>query len=244
MPSQIININVIVLIMKKLFLLVLCAVMTAVCAKAQLYVGGAIGFDYFADKSSYGSTTSKGDAGFIVNFSPMLGFDLSEKMSFGAKIHLSAYNFSDRESDPTKSNALGYGLSPYIRYAALSVGNFSLLIEPSIFFLGATTKETYGTTSHEGPKLLGYGLQIGPVLTYNLTNRLSLEANVNFLRFSFGQIAAKYGSGDSESKFTTTLFGIGINPTSEMINISSEINEVGVGLQTTSPLQIGLTFRF
>ena len=223
--------------MKKIILSVLFVAVVAVYAQAQLFVGGSIGADYTAYKYTSGSTTEKGPALFSVEFNPMLGFDLSERMGIGATLNLGMFNVSDRDDPPSKLKALMYGVSPFVRNVVLYSGNLAFLIETKFSFLGFNTKSSYESQTIDGPKILSYGLSVAPVLSYSLTDRLYLEARVNLLRFSIGQAVIK----EDEDKDISTFFGIGINP-SEIT--SPLLNELEIPVMSASPIEIGMVFRF
>ena len=222
--------------MKKIYLSVLFAGLMAICAQAQMFVGGSVGASYVASKSTYSSTTVKGPANLSFEFNPMLGYDLSEKMGIGVMLNLGFSTTDNRRDDPTKRNSLIYGASPFLRNVVLYSGNLSLLLETQISFLGVNSKISQGSTSLDLPKTFAYGLSVAPILSYSLTDRLSLETRVNLLRFGIGQVLVK----DDDDKDTITFFGFGINPS----EISSSFNDMDISVLSNSPIEIGMVFRF
>jgi len=197
--------------MKKVFLAVLFASMMAVSANAQLFVGGSLGFDISADKSTWGTTVSNGDLDVSFDFSPKVGFYLSSVFGVGVITHFGLGLTNDRDNNPTKYSTVKWGFGPFMRYTLLSRGDFSMLVEGGAGVYGTVSKRTMGSTTNKAPSTFGFDISAMPVLSYSLTNRVNLEASSNLLRFGFGLETTKSGAGDSLSKDTTTSFGFGID---------------------------------
>ena len=227
--------------MKKIFFSVLFACMMAVCAQAQVFIGGSLGVDYQADKYTRGSVSANGDAFTAFEFSPMVGFEVSDKLAIGAQINFGFFSMNDRDDKPTKNNATLIGFAPFVRNTFVSVGNLSLLLETSIGINSVTTKSTHESISVDGPTALIFGLNAVPVLSYSLTDRLSVEMRTNLLRLSLGSASIKEKYNDTEYKTTTTYFGLGVNPSGLP---SMVMNELDMPLMSASPLQIGMILKF
>jgi len=217
--------------MKKVFFAMMFACMMAFSAQAQkFFAGGTIGVDYVDGKSSQGNTTYNGPATISFEFRPMLGIYLTEKLGAGATISVGMSVRNDRdEHEPTKDKSFDWGFGPFMRYTALSRGDFSVLVEGGFGIFGSSSKRTYGTTTHEGPKHFGFDIGVMPLLSYNLTNRISIEASSNLARFGFTVQTEKRGSGgESQQKETDTSFGFGVD--------SEDFFR--------SPYQLGVIFKF
>ena len=226
--------------MKKILFSVLFACMMVICVQAQVFVGGSFGFDYSEYKESSGSTTYKGPAVFAFEFSPMVGFYLTDNFAIGTKINLGVFGMNDREDKPTKDQATLIGFSPFIRNNLVSVGNLSLLLETSVGVNAISSKSTYESVSVDGPSALIVGISAVPILSYNFTDRLSIEMHTNILRLGLGTSVVKEKFGSTEYKDTNTYFGFGVNPS----GLSSTImNEFDILINET-PFQIGMVFKF
>ena len=223
--------------MKKVFLVMMFAVVTAVCAQAQLFVGGSLGVDFTASKEVEGSTTEKGPATFFIEFSPMVGFSLSDNFAVGLKAGLGLLNSNNRADEPTKAKVTLWEFAPFARYTLVSAGDVSLLAEATLGIQGATTKDTRGSTTNEGPSVFGFGFSAMPILSYSFTDKLSIEARPNLFRFVFGVVTTKY-PGDSDNKDTDTYLGFGVNPSRVPIEFRSEF-------EFDTPLfEVGMIFKF
>ena len=200
--------------MKTKFLsIMLIAVLTANYAQAQKYfAGGKLGVDYKDGKYSYGTSTTNRPSTSSFEISPMLGYYLSENLGAGVKISLGMSIRNDRaEEEPTKNTSSDWGFGPFLRYTALSRGDFSILIEGGLGIFGSSSKTTYGSSSNDGPKHFGFDISVVPLLSYSLTDRVSIEASTNLARFGFTTQTEKRGSGESQSKDTESSFGFGID---------------------------------
>jgi len=216
--------------MKKVFIAMMFAGITAFSVQAQKYfTGGTIGVDYNDGKYSHGNTTNNGPSTFSFEFSPMLGYYLSENLGAGVNISIGMGVRNDRdEQDPTKDKSFDWGFGPFLRYTALSRGDFSVLIQGGVGIFGSSSKTTYGTTTNEGPKHFGFDIGVMPLLSYSLTDRISIEASTNLARFGFNMQTEKRGSGDSQYKETESSFGFGVD--------SEDFFR--------SPYQLGMIFKF
>ena len=216
--------------MKKVILVMMFACITAFGAQAQQYfAGGTLGVDYDAGKYSYGTTTNKRPSTLSFELSPMLGYYLSENLGAGVRINIGMSVRNDRaEQDPTKNKSFEWGFGPFLRYTALSRGDFYILIQGGAGVFGSSSKTVSGTTTNDGPKNFGFNIGVMPLLSYSLTSRVNIEASTNLARFGFTTQTEKRGSGDSQTKDTTTTFGFGVD--------SDDFFK--------SPYQLGMIFKF
>ena len=214
--------------MKKVFLAVLFAGITAVSANAQLFVGGSIGFDFSADKHTQGTKVTNEDLDISFDFSPKVGYYLSSNFGVGVITHFGMGFTNDRDNNPTKYSTIQWGFGPFMRYTVLSRGDFSMLVEGGAGVYGEVSKRTIGSTTNKAPSTFGFDISAMPLLSYSLTNRVNLEVSSNLLRLGFGVESEKSGAGDSLSKDTNTYFGFGINGYDFF----------------SSPYRIGVIFKF
>ena len=219
--------------MKKL--IISCAVvMTAVCAQAQLFVGGTLGFDYTAGKTVAGSITEKGDATITIEFSPMVGFSISDNFAVGVQAGIGLISTNDRATEPKKDNTTFWEFAPFARYTLVSSGDFSLLAEGSLGLYGKTGKTTRGGVSTDDPSTVGFGLSVMPIVSYSMTERLSLELRPNLFKFALGLETTK-APGSSDYKDVDTFFGFGANPSTLPLVYR---------LSNLSFLEVGMIFKF
>ena len=215
--------------MKKVFLALIFAGMTAMSAQTQtFFVGGALGVDYNDGKHSSGSTTTNRPSTISLEISPMLGYYLTENLGVGVKINIGMSIWNDRADDPTKNKSFDWGFGPFLRYTVLTRGDFSILMQGGAGIFGSSSKVTYGNTTDKGPSTFGFDIGIMPLLSYSLTDRVSLEVSSNLARFGFTMETEKTGSGDSQQKETESSIGFGVDSFDFF----------------RSPYQIGMIFKF
>ena len=181
--------------MKKIFITLIFAGITAIGAQAQDYnwfAGGTIGFDI--------KSQGKGSSTTTFEFSPKAGFYLSEKLGAGLMITL-ANRSTNNESEwgSSKSNTFEWGFSPFMRYKLFSRGDFAILAEGGL--------GVQGTSQKDGPSTFGFGIWAGPLLTFKLSPRIDLEVSSGLARFDFSINSHKNG----DSKSTETTFGFGVD---------------------------------
>ena len=165
--------------MKKLFV-VASLIFVGIAVKAQLYMGaqfdinaGSLKNDNGDKLSSNASFGAYADIGYRLTDVWDLGVD------YGGTIGVSKVG-------DTKVTTARWLLSPYARYSVLKAGDFELLGKGSLILEGS---KTYNQV----------GIQVVPVLAYNLNDRITLQANLNF--FSFGLSYNKEKKGNARTSF-------------------------------------------
>jgi len=187
--------------MKKLFTLAIVALM-AVSASAQYYIGGGIGFGMDKVKPEGGESST--NTSFTI--APEFGYKLDENMSVGIQV---GFTNSKEEGawwggtvvDELKTNM--FMIAPYVRYNFFSFGNFRVAAQADLGFASGKEKGTVGANSLEEKKT-AFGLNVAPVLTYNLTDKVTLLTRLNFMNLGFNQ--TKY-----KDAYTETSFGFGVD---------------------------------
>ena len=106
----------------------------------------------------------------------------------------------------------------------MEFGKFSVLGRAAFVVVGGTSK-LFGSDL----KTTGFGLNVTPVLMYNLSNHFALLADLNFLNLTFAQSSSKR---DNEKQGSDTTFTFGVD--------SSNIAQLG----SDSGLMIGFAYKF
>lgn len=143
--------------MKKLLLLLVIAV-SAISAKAQVYVGGEVGFwrDYDKNETTF-------------NLIPEIGYTLSDKWAIGTTI---GYEYLYKQG--SKVNAMQ--IAPYARYTYATFGKVNLFLDGGFGFY---TYKVKGDDSSYNSWELG----IKPGLSVALSDELSFIAHCGFLGY-------------------------------------------------------------
>ncbi|MBO5611572.1 MAG: outer membrane beta-barrel protein [Prevotella sp.] len=145
--------------MKKLFVSLLL-VMGAVCAQAQVYVGGGIGLGVM--NYDYGENDKDVT---IYKFMPEIGYTLDKNFAVGAV-------FGWQGS--TEGGQKAVSVNPYLRYTFANFKNVSLFVDGTVGY-----EHRYGGTEHSDVFNAGFK----PGVAVALNNKLSFVAHVGFLGY-------------------------------------------------------------
>lgn len=244
--------------MKKILTTAAAVFALVAVSNAQLFVGGNLGFSTesntyknTADGTTY--TDTDGDAvkrdgtTKTINFNPKVGFQLNDNMSVGGTLMLGTS--TSKEFDGTKDNKVyektssnTIGIAPFFRYSFVEFGGFKLSADASLPLSMRFGKTTYPdrrpnqTTDREdvkNSKTMGIGLNIVPVISYSISDRIDLEAQLNVFNLGFNFSSRNpYPEGDNnwdEIRSNSTSFNLGVSPNN---------------VCTTGAIQIGMIFKF
>lgn len=184
--------------MKKI-LFVVILVCAGMAANAQFYLGGSLGFGIASGKTDGGDKI-----GTTLNFSilPDFGYSFNEKWDLGitAGFGMAQYKPDGQDAiNKTKS----FGVAPYVRYSLVEFGKFKAMLKGEIYFTS-----TENPLHDENPleidypffgKKSNFGLNITPVLGYNLSDHFILLANLNFCSLNFDY--EKFKDADAITSF-------------------------------------------
>lgn len=196
--------------MKKLFFTFALAV-AATAMHAQMYVAGSIGFDVSGGKTTTKdqntSIESKSPRTTSFQIAPSLGYYITDKFLIGGRVGIgtkSETTFNNDGGTATKTSSFDWTIVPYARYKCAGLQKFGVWIEGAINIGGSTSKETTGNTTAKQPYTTYYGINFYPVLTYDLTDRLTLETGLNILGLGFNGSATTTKTTVNEQTITTT----------------------------------------
>lgn len=166
--------------MKKFIITAAFIILTTVCS-AQVYFGGGI---KFWDNSDDNRTT--------ISFTPEVGYRVSERFAFGAKL---GYEYNKEKGAHTDN----YSAEPYLRHFIYTINNFDLFWE-------GTLELCYSDPSDRAS---GYCLGIGakPGISYTINEHFCITAFIGF-----------FGYRHCDKDFTHPRYeaGLGINFINEL----------------------------
>ncbi len=163
--------------MKKI-MMTLAAVAVAATMNAQGYVGGNIGFSNSTDKTSAAAEVTS--TGFAI--APEFGYKLDDKLGVGIVLGFGTgkNKVEDTTVNPnvsTETKSTTFSVKPYLRYQALTAGNFNVFVDGGLGF---------STTSSDNMKAaMDFALFVTPGIAYNVNEKWSIVAKLNDM-FSFG----------------------------------------------------------
>lgn len=216
--------------MKKVLVTIAIAMASMVGANAQFFIGGDAGLTYDAsDWTNDNNNTSGDNASTLgVTIAPKFGYSLSNDFSIGAALGI-GYNsteYNDAKTTYTEVNATSLGIKPFARYTFLHFGKVGVAAEAQLPITYTSTEEKYVGGGKTTPTTFGIGLNVKPVLTYDLSDKFQLEAYLNFLDFHFD-----YASTDNDAKYKTTSTSFGIGAAAD-------------NLFNTGNIVVGCTYKF
>lgn len=199
---------------KSLFILLVCLFL-GIFAHGQLFVGGSFNFNTkggtVKDIPASGSTTSV-DLGKITEFglNPQIGMFMSDNLAVGVGLIFESNIESDADN---KDSETSIGLAPFVRYYFADFNKFHLFATASMSISSASSKESSGGTTIEGPKSNVISLNLAPSVSYSLTDNLDLEVGLHFMDVGFTSEVFKeeYSSGKSTARMNELNFGFDSN---------------------------------
>ena len=195
--------------MKKVLFSLVVVAMAIASASAQLFVGGSIGFGGKSNSTTSVGTTVDGPSSSYFGIAPMAGYYLNSKLAVGAKLDYlhtgeTNYNTNGPIRTETKTSTNNFGITPFIRYHVLEIGNLSLFGqgELGLGFGGSTV--TASGISTDGPSIFTFRLGVIPGVSYKLNEKIDLEAYFGGL--DFNNISSKKTTNGVEVKTSDTSF--------------------------------------
>ncbi|MFW5851427.1 MAG: hypothetical protein ACOCWB_04315 [Bacteroidota bacterium] len=200
--------------MKKTLLILSFSFAASILTQAQTFIGGSFSFEkdggVTINTPTDGTTTTTDNTkttDFSIN--PQLGFFLSETTAVGIEINLGSEKtvFSSDTEDITNS----FGITPFMRYYFADFNNFRMFATTTLGFNTSSEKNTVGGVTTDGPKINSIGLSIRPSVSYAASEKIHLEAGLNFMNFGFSTSAEKNESPAGETVVRDNSFNLGVN---------------------------------
>ena len=190
--------------MKKLVVIV-SLIFAGMAVNAQLYMGAW--FDIGFNKTNADNGTKLNTSASFGCYAD-IGYRLTDVWDIGAEFGGTNSVYKNHISD-TKTTSAQFLLSPYVRYSVIQAGKFELMGKGALTLDGSKT-------------YYQIGLQVTPVLAYNLNEHIALQTNLNFI--SFGLSYNKEKDGNARTNF----------------NLGGNSNNVA----TLGGLTIGFVYKF
>ncbi len=205
--------------MKKISLIAAIVLCFVFSASAQLYVGGAVGFNAHSSKDGNGNKTGSTMAFGIM---PEVGYYLTEKFDVGLDFGFGTMVTKNGNGDKI-SSANAWGIAPYARYSVFKIRGLEVIGKAALSFEG-TTDKTFNP--EDKTTTMNIGFNISPILAYNLTENWVLFTQLNCFALGFNSETEKANGTKTGSDFT---FGFNANANN---------------LLNTNDIQIGFIYKF
>lgn len=182
-------------------IIVVCMLVAAVAANAQIFLGGSLGLGNSKEKIEFDNSTEDGDKSFRFGIIPIGGFYFNPKMAAGIGFGYEMYKNTSPSEIPDGDDAIfkrsTTSIAPFFRYHFIEKNSFSVFGQAQFIYSSSKASNKVGPTTTDLPKEKFVGFYIMPAISYALTDNFILEANI-------GQIG--YGSwteDDEENELKT-----------------------------------------
>ena len=208
--------------MKKAGIVLMMLVASIVAGSAQFFVEGSVGAQYWG--SLDGSTNNHPSYSFGV--SPLVGYQMNERFALGVRTYF--FRQTDRfvVPDPDTGEEVlwerkspGWSLAVFDRYKLWGAKKFSLLVESSFGMGESNRSEKRGSEITKNETRFSIGINAFPLISYNLSNRLSITFSTDFLRLDLNTTTVK----DKNTGIKTKIPHFEFNGQTTILNSLSDI---------------------
>ncbi len=211
--------------MKKTMIVLAALVMAATASNAQVYLGGSVGFSSDSYKPEGGEKTTSSRW----NVNPTIGYYLNDRFDIGLDLRLNGAkdidleNYFDNLTGTGKIN--GWAIAPFARYSFFRVGKWEVIAKLSAGFGGSKVEDSWDGDTDEY-KLSDWGVDLAPVIAYNLTDKVVLYTTSSFATLGYYSVSEK----NNDTKVGTfSKFGFNADATN---------------VKNTGDIQIGFICKF
>jgi len=209
--------------MKNFFLILFALIVMAIQANAQWFLGGDIGLNVSNLKenreyelSEENLNINNTEVGF--NITPRFCYYFNTKFAIGMSVSAGA-NFRINEINNTKYQTFSFnwGAFPFVRYSVFTYKKFSVILQGSTGAGGYQEFWKLDNLISENAfnRIAIRVINITPLLGFNLTDRLQMEAGLNFLSLGYHiDIASGVAYDSSKVDYTKHDFNIGFKSSS------------------------------
>ena len=186
-------------------------------ASAQDYIGGSVSFAGSTNQVSSSGTARTHS----ISIAPDLGWYFGDNWAFGLRPRV-GFNDSGSNSD-NWTRGLSLGFNPYARYLMFDFNRFGLWAEasPEIGFQKNWRQADVGGWKSDS-YLVRYEIRLLPVLTYQLTDHISLESRLNL--FSLAMVGSHTTRNDGVSYDT---FSYGLSASTK--DVTGTLADISIG---------------
>ncbi len=200
------------------FLLITALVLVFTNTNAQLFVGGSMGINTSGGKHDNGNTETDKPSSFAFSFNPKMGYFISEKFAVGAELYFGFTKENDNLATETIEKSTTIGIAPFARYYIFKINKFSVFGIGSLGISNTSYEVKFNGNVVSEPKTFNIGFNVRPGLSYDLTEKFSLETTLNFL--NFGYIYSRTKEDDTKDTSSNFSFNVGMDNVTTIGNIT------------------------
>lgn len=163
--------------MRKLFMAA-AAVLACMTVNAQIWVGGSLGFN----SNKYDSPTSIDNpdcSEITLDFSPVVGYALNDKMDVGAELNITTVNNVNCVEDVKKAT---FGITPFARYKFFEAGKLSFHAQAQLSY----QHNSYKTPAADSDSNI-FNIGVKPLIKYSLSDNIAIVSSFGWLGFTKAQ---------------------------------------------------------
>lgn len=218
----------------KVFLLCAMTLFLAQAAKAQMWMGGSVGFDYSSPKTSNKITT--------FTLSPTVGYSLNSKWDLGVEL---SYGFTQDKTDDvsgpyvyavlhSKNVTNSISVEPFVRYSFLKTGIVTFFIDGGFGYTYAKRNKDYSKEATSFVESIpsesisytskgtsnNFNIGFRPGVKIELTEKIEIESHLGFIGYSHEksednmELSTHTGQHDESSAYK-----FGFNANSAALNL-------------------------
>lgn len=173
----------------------------AFSSNAQCWIGGSANFSTNGNKTKLSNQELK-SVYCNWDISPKVGYQLNEKLAVGGLLSFGiAKEYPDKKNDKDDySKLLSYSVGPFARYQFASVGDFAFkVVGEATFGQGFYKMDKALPIYNNDYNEVNLSLTIYPMITYSVSDKFELEANVNFFGLVASTTTRKYDNNDNKN---------------------------------------------
>lgn len=170
---------------------------------AQVFLGGNVNMALSGGKNE---NDSKKTSEFDFGLSPKIGTFLSDKVAIGIEFNFGVSTSNNNHEIETITRTVNSGVSPFLRYYAFAAGKFSVYGQANAGVAFSHSDTKFGGDIVTEGKHSMVGIRFFPGLSYDITERISLETAINFLNVHYSMTTS---TDENNNKETASSFGLG-----------------------------------
>jgi len=193
------------MIMKRISVLI-TIIFIALCINldAQVFTGGGFGLNISGYEKTDNDITTQNSSAFSFSIMPKAGLFLSEKVAVGVEVSSSFSRVKSGVLSETTNSSFDFGGGPFVKYYAFQWNKFSVFGQGTLQLESSSSTIKTDISTIEGEKITGAYLRIFPGLAYDISDRISLETSLYFLRLNYSYSVIKDGSQKTRSSGFST----------------------------------------
>ena len=218
--------------MKKITIIMLITFIAS-SANAQWFLGGNVGISATVEESAGAPAIpgAKKERDYLVGLAvaPKFGYCFNEKTAAGVEVSfgLTTGKITEMVYNPYYGNyypvsydglVFNWRLAPFLRYAVFTHKKFSLMLEGTVGIGGVHATFSIDYPFPKDYSIIGIGIiNMVPVLAYKLTDRLQLEAVLNFINLGYNIDIHLVPDGSGKASYLQHDLNIGFNAKSVFV---------------------------